>query len=691
MPAGVYNRYICSQDDRPEFEPNAHQAETLQYFLRSPFKGLLLYHKLGSGKTCTAILIADEFLRRELVGHVYILSPGSLRDGWVKEYCKICGKDSDTLRDNYTFVTYNFAVGGHLPDFNNSLVIIDEAHNLINGVSHKSKTAVKIYNALLQAKCRILALTGTPIYNKVEEFPLLGRLLKPGPIFASDLDDKNSDFMRRLVKKKDGTIEPLNPINFLRQLEGIVSYYPGSTSIEDMPKIIEMPPFKLLMSPPQEYNYWVNVVRERRLSNPPDEKMSKQLGASFSILKQLYIMARRHILSRSAANFNYPKEAEDEPDTMAYEGGWIKPGVFDNGLLLTNYSTKMAALFVNLTAHDKQKHVVFTSLKEKSGAKLIHSMLRLCKIRSEVFSGDLDDAKRRQLLKTFNSEANRYGDIIRVLIVTEAGAEGISILEARHMHILESAPKMSKILQVIGRVARFRSHSGLPENERNVKIWRYWSIASPEPVTVKFKMLTFEGKEQEIEVTIKKKDTIDQKLHEKGLMEVRNINSFLDWLQRASVTSYESFKSNYKPPQQEIVYTDQYPLVQEHSFTRTKSKKGKKNVKLEDKNLPEELRGADEEELAPKPVEEEDEEDEGIEEVVIKKTSIPDDEDTTDDDEPLQKKWAKKKIVPGKSTEDEEEKEEIEVEEEIEKENEEEEEEEIEVEEEDGEASDDDL
>ena len=64
----------------------------------SPYKGLLLFHKLGSGKTCTSVLVADEMLREGKVDRVFILSPGSLRAGWIKEYCKVCGFSNDFLK-----------------------------------------------------------------------------------------------------------------------------------------------------------------------------------------------------------------------------------------------------------------------------------------------------------------------------------------------------------------------------------------------------------------------------------------------------------------------------------------------------------------------------------------------------------------------------------------------------------------
>ena len=52
MPKGVYTDFKCSEDgftQRNEFIPSPHQELVLNYFPNSNHKGLLLFHKLGSG------------------------------------------------------------------------------------------------------------------------------------------------------------------------------------------------------------------------------------------------------------------------------------------------------------------------------------------------------------------------------------------------------------------------------------------------------------------------------------------------------------------------------------------------------------------------------------------------------------------------------------------------------------------
>lgn len=538
MPKGIYN-VKCTEDKKGTFTPTKHQLDTLQAFLNSKYKGMLLYHKLGSGKTCTSIMIADAMLKEKKVNKIFVLTPGSLRSGWLEEYCQLCGDDKKTLEDKYTFITYNYHVGNNLPDFNNSLVIIDEVHNLINGSKNKSTHPTLIYDKILKSNCRILALSGTPIYNFIYEFALLGNLLKPDGSFPEIRKKTGTDthiFMNLFKIEENGTLNPKNTTTMKRKLDGIISYYPGAGE-EYVPKIIEVQPIKVQMTHPQEMNYWEKKIQEEKLSKPPRESLKYEKPELYKQLQQLYVMAKKNILSRKASNFFYPEEINDIPDMPKHLNGWIDKKIFSNGQLTKIYSTKFAAFLTNLVAHLSKKHVVFTFFKDKAGVYLIKNILNMCGISSEIFSGDLDDSQRKNLLRRFNSPKNKDGDIIRVLLVTEAGAEGISILEARHMHILESSNRMIRTIQAIGRVARYKSHTRLPLKERNIKVWRYWSVASPDEITIQKQITNRDGEKEKINQIITNKKAIDEILYENGMKTITSINSFLKLLENNSVTN----------------------------------------------------------------------------------------------------------------------------------------------------------
>ena len=71
------------------------------------------------------------------------------------------------------------------------------------------------------------------------------------------------------------------------------------------------------------------------------------------------------------------------------------------------------------------------------------------------------------------SEDNRYGEIIKVFMITAAGAEGITLRNVRFVNIMESYWHPARVEQVIGRARRICSHQDLPEEERTVDVFLY--------------------------------------------------------------------------------------------------------------------------------------------------------------------------------------------------------------------------
>jgi hypothetical protein len=73
---------------------------------------------------------------------------------------------------------------------------------------------------------------------------------------------------------------------------------------------------------------------------------------------------------------------------------------------------------------------------------------------------------------------NLYGEVIKILMITSSGAEGINLKNTRFVHIVEPYWHMVRIEQVIGRARRICSHDELPEELRTVKVFLYLSVFS---------------------------------------------------------------------------------------------------------------------------------------------------------------------------------------------------------------------
>lgn len=260
----------CKHQGNGEFKQLLHQKIVLDYLnLDTPYRGLLLYHGLGSGKTCTSIAVAEGM---KSSSKIIVMTPASLQMNFLSEVKK-CGdplykkiqywefipydikdekikelssslsipidyimkekglwngngsiesnfsKSNETeqkqidaqskimIQSKYTNLNYN---GGIKPKilkemsndyttnpFDNSVVIIDEAHNFVSRIVNKlpknanikgendsmekfNKTiSGRLYNYLMEASnIRIVLFTGTPIINYPNEIGILFNIIR---------------------------------------------------------------------------------------------------------------------------------------------------------------------------------------------------------------------------------------------------------------------------------------------------------------------------------------------------------------------------------------------------------------------------------------------------------------------------------------------------------------------------------
>ena len=134
-----------------------------------------------------------------------------------------------------------------------------------------------------------------------------------------------------------------------------------------------------------------------------------------------------------------------------------------------------------------------------------------------VFNGDWKfispslEAELRQI-----SGDNKYGEIIKVFMITASGAEGISLKNTRYVHIMEPYWHPVRIQQVIGRARRICSHQELPEELRTVDVFLYLMLFSEEQL----------ASEATIELRLKdtsKRDGITPFTSDQALYEIANL------------------------------------------------------------------------------------------------------------------------------------------------------------------------
>ena len=151
-----------------------------------------------------------------------------------------------------------------------------------------------------------------------------------------------------------------------------------------------------------------------------------------------------------------------------------------------------------------------------------------------VFNGDWESLPV-QLAKelTAISDTNMKGEIIKVLMITASGAEGISLKNVRYVHVTEPYWHPVRIQQVIGRARRICSHKDLPKELQTVKVFVYLMEFTKEQIE----------NDDAVELRIKDKGRVDPKqvltsdeaLFEISTMKKELTNKLLKAVKEASI------------------------------------------------------------------------------------------------------------------------------------------------------------
>lgn len=94
----------------------------------------------------------------------------------------------------------------------------------------------------------------------------------------------------------------------------------------------------------------------------------------------------------------------------------------------------------------------------------------------EYHGGIKDQEERARALRAYNDINNKTGDKIKIIMISPAGAEGLSLSNCRQVHIMEPYWHEVRIKQMIGRAIRQCSHEDLPMKDRHVDVFRYKSV-----------------------------------------------------------------------------------------------------------------------------------------------------------------------------------------------------------------------
>ena len=518
--ANKYKQYKITKN--PSFRelcfPKEYQLQKPQLFVsqfinkKTPYKGLLVFHKIGAGKTCAAIRIAEEWnkkvivvlpaslignfykeLRSECTGNNYVSKKDReiLKDLSSNEYDTVIEKIHNKINEKYDIYSYNKFVNllkKKQIKFDNTLLIIDEIQNVI---SEKGQFYNTIYKNISKApkSLRVVLLSATPIFDKPSEIALTLNLLRP----KVELPVGN-DFIETFITKQKNNYIMKNKKLFEKLTKGLISYYPGAPEYAFPEKQIKI--VKCVMSNYQYQTYSAIVSQEKT-----DFKDILKLPNNFLIGPRII------------SNICFPYR-------LTGEKGYEK----FNGKNLEKYSCKIYKI---LSKIKKTSGTVFiySNFKKYGGLSTLIKVLEINgysnvvdngtgKNRYAVWTGDEKLENKEMIKDIFNKKENYNGSLIKIILGSPAMKEGVSLLRVRSVHILEPYWNVSRLEQVIGRAVRFCSHKDVDKDNRVVKIFLYLAC-SP-----------------------KKEPTVDQHIYKMALEKDSLINQFYDVLKRNAVDYY---------------------------------------------------------------------------------------------------------------------------------------------------------
>ncbi len=294
---------------------------------QNPYKGMLLWHSVGVGKTCTAIATATSTFEKEGWTILWVTRTTLKDDIWKNMFDIVCslsmqerlskgGKLPVKLADRMRLVPSNWSIrpmsykqftnlisgtnkmyqdlvkkNGAEDPLRKTLIIIDEAHKLYGGYDllpaekpdmKKFKAALnKSYNTSGMESVKLLLMTATPYSKDPLEMVKLLNLIKEN---KEQLPTGFDEFSQVFLDSRSGMFTKDGRDLFLNQISGLVSYLDrGSDAREFAQPKIEMVNVPMSERPVADL---VALKKEHDKDVLSLKSIIKQLDESFLIFKK---------------------------------------------------------------------------------------------------------------------------------------------------------------------------------------------------------------------------------------------------------------------------------------------------------------------------------------------------------------------------------------------------------------------
>jgi nucleoside-triphosphatase THEP1 len=453
----------------------------------------LIYHKIGSGKTCTAINIAEN-MKKKL--NIMVILPAAIKGNFMGElrshcageeyltdkerkklkkltpddieYKNIMTKSKKRIDKYYTIYSYHKFV--ELVKLNKiklkqTLLIIDEIQNMISERGIFYKSLKKIIDKS-DDKSRILLLSATPMFDKPVEIALTLNLLKPkNPLPINN--EFNQEFMQIKKNLSGVSYQAKNIKKFKSMIQGLISYYRGAPPAAFPEEI-----FKIVRCKMSDFQY------KTYLGSMSDE--DNYIRGSFRSVDILNMPNNFFIGPRIISNIAFPNKSVGLSGFSSLK---------EEKLRISNikkYSTKFYKIYKKMKQAEGPVFI-YSNFKEIGGLKTFMSFLEFHGFKNyktfgkgekrfALWSGDESHIIKEEIKYAFNQKENKNGNIIKIILGSPSMKEGVSLLRVSQVHVMEPYWNLSRIKQIVGRAIRFCSHKDMPKRRRFVEVFLYLSV-----------------------------------------------------------------------------------------------------------------------------------------------------------------------------------------------------------------------
>ena len=487
----------------------AFQLQDHQQFLKQKLRDidrLLLFHGIGSGKTCSAISLAAAAYEMKMKNKFVVVLPASLKGNFMKELNGPCGEQISPLnrfKKRFDVMSYQGFVKRYQKKdlrLNHTLVIVDEVQNVVSETGEMYKVFLEAFQKMRGSK--LVCLSATPMFDKPVEIALLGNLL----VKSKD------DFQLPTIPVQFGRLVRNQPNLLYHFFKDKISYFRGSDPRAYPVKVEHR--VDCVMSPFQRQVY-LESIGHLDITN-----LEKVLQRAFLIAPR---QTSNLVLPNGGVGKLKPSEVGPDFDVKKYSTKFYQcirtiensPGpVFVYSNFVT--SSGIDAFMTILSKVYGYKAYRSESKKDLQGDG---------HVRFGVFRANTPE-ENTKLIKMYNAPENRDGSLMKVIIGSPTMKEGVSLLRTRQIHILDPYWNRSRTEQIMGRGVRFCSHADLPLEERKVDVYHYYAVPSE--------------KEAGVSVDLR----ILQLSHEKS----RRIN-LIETILKETAIDCERFRHRNEPPE----------------------------------------------------------------------------------------------------------------------------------------------